>query len=190
MTTSTMINVQSISLGSASSSSTKHNVNYAICKSLQATSVQTKCSLQSSLVNFKFLNSISLDTPFQFNAIANMHLHVDMEYTVPAALLPKHFDRTIHIEGKGYFVLNSNSVIESNLLSPNIPNNNNLEALIPPSSCFNLTLSESITTVVIPFTAQGMLLDETTGTEIMSTSLAGTMSAVVLDTDYSEIAPC
>jgi len=186
-----VINTRDISFGLVASSATAYNVNYAICKSLRASSAETKCTLPSSLVNFKSLQSISLTAPTALNGyVTDAYLNMDSDYTISGNFLPKNQDKTVHLEGRGYFLLNGNSVIESDLSSAVIPNNNKLEAVIPPSSCFNLTLSEIITTVVVPFVAQGNLRDESTGAVLQSLTITGQMVFDVLDTNYSEVMPC
>ncbi len=69
----------------------------------------------------------------------------------------------------------------------------NIETIIPPDSCFNLTLTESITTLEIPFTADAKLKIASSSTSSISTfdlSLAGTITANVIEFENSELSPC
>jgi hypothetical protein len=188
-----VINTRSIMLGSVSSSNTVYNTDYAICRSNQPTSIEVKCSLPSSLVNFKSLNVASLTTvPGTLSShTTNLNLRIDHDYTVPGTNLPKGQSKTIHLEGNAYWLLSGTSVSESDLISPTLLNNNNIEAIIPASSCANLTLKESITTILIPFTAIGSLKSEVDDSILASSvALQGTLTANVLGLDSSEIAPC
>lgn len=186
-----ILSIRNIVFGAASGTNTVYNVGTTVCKSTKATSAQVKCSLPSSMINFKSVQDISLTAISGFDTYnTKIYLNVDKDYTVPASALPKANEKTIHIEGQVYFLLSGNTIVEQDLDSPTISSNSKIEAIIPPSSCFNLNMKEIITTVTIPFLADGKLRDENTGNVIKEVSLLGEVSINILDLDNSEIVPC
>lgn len=185
------VNLRNIVYSSITDSNVAYNTDTAIYKNTRSTSSEVKCSLPSSLVNFKSVAMLSLSSITGLSSYSTeVYLNINTDFTVPGSFLPKHNTKTVHLEGKGSFTLSGNAIVEYDLLSPSIPNNNKIEAIIPPSSCFNLTLMESITTVTIPFAAQGSLRSIDSGNVIQDITLTGTIMANVLSTDYSEASPC
>jgi hypothetical protein len=118
---------------------------------------------------------------------AQMKLYIDKQFKVPANNLPSIKDKIVHLEAVGDFLLMDGHPFEKNLISEKIPNNHLVEAIIPPSSCSNLTLKESITEIRLQFTGDAKVLDEHgQRTEYVT----GHIIANVLDTSQSEVMPC
>lgn len=175
-----IINIKNINFGSVVSSTTLTNTDSTQCKSVYPTSAEVKCSLPSSLVNVKSIKDISVSG--NFNSLTEVVLRIDTDYSVPGNLLPQGQDRLIHLEGALSLSLSGDAIISSDLssiFSSVRVSGNKVEALIPPSSCFNLHLSETITEVIIPFsvTDYGM-------------SLQGLLTANVVGVNYNELTPC
>jgi len=191
MTRATM-NTRSVTLNPVTSSDTTYNTNYAICSSRQATSSEVKCSLPSSLKNFKSISQVTLTlSPSPTSTISEINLFIDHDYAVGASHLPKNHGKMIHLEAAAHWLYSSTINTGHDLVSIKIPSSNSIEAVIPASSCFNLTLRESITMITIPFTASGTLVSEETGSIVGGTvSLSGHITANIIDTDYSEVLPC
>lgn len=185
-----VVNSNSLSFDQISSSNNYFNENSVMCKNEQPTDAHHKCSLLSTLSSFKSIKSISIYSfGFLSDDWTSVYLYVDNDITIPGSYLPKNTDRTVHIEGNVFYVSDSNSnIIEQNLESTFVPNNNKVELLIPPSSCFNLKLKEIITSVVIPFSASAYLTSDSG--MVSQTQVSGEITANIVSMDYSESTPC
>ena len=188
------VNTRNIALSAVTNHNTVYNTNYAICTNHKPTSTEVKCSLPSTLTNFKSIKAISLNVPSGMDLFTiTANLYIDHDYAVAANVLPKAKGRMIHIEGDAHFLISGNAIVEHDLKSAKIINSNNIETIIPPSSCFNLTLTETITTLEIPFTADAKLKIASTSSSGFTTSdipLSGTITANVIEFENSEVSPC
>ena len=142
--------IRSNQLGQVRASSTSTHTERTICKNNNAADAEVKCSLSSRLVNVKSLDDSTSD-------IGNVR--IDSDYLVPGNYLPGGVDKVIHIEAIGFDIAS-------------VPNGNKVEAIIPPGSCFELELKETITKVVI---------DVNTGSDIV---------ANVIGLEVSQVTPC
>lgn len=160
------VNIKLHHLGSVSNTVKITNIDSAECKNTKATSVETKCSLSSSLINVKSIKEMLVT-----HNNGQDSFRIDTDYLVPGSLLSQGKDKIIHLEAHGS--LNGNSV--EYLSSVTIASGNRVDAIIPPSSCSNLELKESITTINIPFDTENLI---------------GTIMANIIGLDSSEVVPC
>lgn len=172
-----IINIKNVNFGSIVSSATLTNTDSTQCKSVYPTSAEVKCSLPSSLVNVKSIKDISVSG--NFNSLTEVVLRIDTDYSVPGSYLSNGNVRLTHLEGSIYLKLSGNDIAESSLNSVIIPNHNKVEALIPPSSCFNLNMQETVVSVQIPFSATDQ-----------GTSLSGMITANIIEENFDQVTPC
>jgi hypothetical protein len=180
----TIININSLDLGSVSSSNTVTNSDTALCKNVEELSSEIKCELPAGLVNVKSIKNITVHG--NFNDFTELNLTINTDYTVPAQFLPSRMsvqqhgqEKRIHLEANLYLKLSGNNIDEMNLSSVPISGVSKAQGLIPGISCFNFKTQVSITEITIPFitTDQG-------------TNLQGDIIANVAGVDYNGVLPC
>lgn len=161
MSVKTIKNFQSITTTGSTT-----NIDFATCKDIKATSTETKCTLLSSL-NIKSIKDIVITSnPGNYD-----EFRIDTDYEAPGFIFSHGHSKLIHLEAAGY--LSGTSV--TYFSSVKLPDINKVEALIPPSSCFNLKLTETVKILNIPFSADG---------------LSGYIEANVIGDNQNEIYPC
>lgn len=185
------INIRNVVIGGVKSSNTIQNTDYALCKSDKPTTAEVKCSLPSSLINLKSINYITLTNNTDLNGYSTLlTVKIDQNYAIAASNLPSKNGKLIHLEGEGKWQLSGNDIVEVDLESVRHPSANRVETVIPASSCFNLTLRESITEIILPFTAIGKLKLADSFSVLNEISISGEISANILEMSYGQAHPC
>lgn len=173
----TYLNIKVTNLAGATGSNTVHSSEKVTCKNTGATSAEVKCSLPSSLASIKSLSDISVSG--SFGSYTDVFVNIDTDYPILGNLLPSGQARVAHLEGTAHVVVAEGSVVGTDFTSVKVSNINKVEALIPPSSCFNLMVSGTVTTVNIPYAV--------TEGEV---AIAGNVVANIVSADYNELTPC
>lgn len=212
------IDVTNIELGEVTGTSYKPNVNHAICKSNKPTSAEMKCMISSNLGNLKLVTDISF--PFSSLNLAGFTTELDFklnnEYSVSSNVLSNSnsasLARTLQFDAKSHWKIYDNFIEDHEFSSTTISNKNSLEALIPPSSCFNLTIKDNINTVTLNYAASATMIAYQNGVPISGTELqflangitnsnsinniqittpiSGSIAFNVVVSDFTELTPC
>ena len=152
----------------------RYVADLTVCKNNKPTAAEVKCTLQSSLHNLKSIADITVLT--NTNRAGEYLLKIDKDVWIDSSHLSTQSARLVHLEADVQIIINVNNENYVTILSSStIYNDNKVEAIIPPSSCFNLILKESITPVTIDFIATG---------------ITGKLTANILGTDSSDVSPC
>ena len=130
----TTITIRSDNIRSVTSGTSSVYKKSVICKSHYPTSAEVKCSLYSALENLKSIKDLIISSGSWTGGF-----RIDTDYDYNGNLL--------HIEGFGTISGNS---LES-LLSSTVASGHKVETIIPPKSCFQLTLEETVTPISINF---------------------------------------
>ena len=212
------VNIKNVQLGHVSSIDRKFNINHAICKSNKPTSAELKCILPSNLDNLKLITDMSFPfSTLNFNGFkTEITFKLDKEYNIANNILADSnsgvLARTIQFDARSYWKLYDNSVEDYTFLSTSTNNKNSMEAIVPPSSCFNLTIKDNISALTISYSATASMIAyqndvPVSGAELqslasgitsnnavsnieISTPISGSITFNVVTSDFTELTPC
>lgn len=216
------IGVKDINLGQVSFHSINYNTNHIQCLNHRPTSASVKCELPAELTNIDIIRNISFPlSNMNFNQFSSVDIAfaINKECRVSVNTWPtfvtdsgKRSDKVVSLEGLGEFELNQNTIADFSLSSKKAYNKNSLEATIPPSSCFNMTMKESISVLTVGYGAKAVvkvyeddiqlfginLQNRVTGinpsfqidNNIALLDISGEITFNVLNTDYGDVIPC
>jgi len=218
MTKKIRITNTDISFGQIRSNTHKYNTNTAVCKNLKFTNAEVKCHLYSNLINVKSVKTVTFPfSSFDFSGFStDIIFKIDDQFTLTGNYLGQSVNdnspRTINLDGIAEWALNNNVVNEYSLESAKLTNRNTLEALLPPSSCFNLEMKDYLTTIKADYSAQLRLSFSENDIVLLGTDLesaannvvsnynldngfitvpiSGEITFNVINTDQSQLSPC
>ena len=151
----------------------RYNTETSSCINNRPTSAVVKCILTSGLQNLKTLSELKITSNTLAEGIST--LRIDHDVSIPATILPTKLARFIHVEADVEITKTGSQNEIAIIDNSRVNNPNKVESIIPPSSCFNMTLTESIIPITIGFTATG---------------LSGTITTNVIGSDTGDVSPC
>ena len=213
MTNRAIIEIASIQLGAATLSSSKANIKSAKCINTEATSAKLRCSLSSNLIHLKSVSNMVLDFAgidfFEINSELKINLNTD--YLLQSG---GNIGKLLLLDYRGTWYMNEQTIDSISFESDKVPNNNMLDAIIPPSSCFDMKMTETIEKYQVSFTADAKIaVYSETGDRYVNTQLSNIATSIkdnavtldnkliklpltgyleinVIGADHNEITPC
>ena len=214
MTNRAIIEITSINLGGASKTSSVVSVKSAQCINKEATSAKLRCSLSSNLINLKSVSNINLN----FNGINFVGINSEIKLNFNTDYLLQQSNgntgKLLLLDYQGTWYMSEN-IIDSNVFaSEKVPNTNMLDTIIPPSSCFDMKMTETLEKYRVSFSAiakvavysssgdryvGSQLTDiknviksdaQVFGDKLIQIPIIGDLDISVIGADHSDIAPC
>jgi hypothetical protein len=167
---------------------TRDNIRFTICKNTKPTNTEIKCSIASNLKNIKSVESITLNPIQASSQNTKLNLYLDQSIKIPGNLLSINKDFIVHLDASAEFLLFEGYPIEQHLISEKIQNNHQAEAIVSPSSCSNLTLTEKIIPLIISFSGHAAIYDESTISG--EAEISGIIHTNIIDHIGNEVMPC
>jgi hypothetical protein len=196
MSKKAIVSISNIILGNVKSRSDILSTKAAQCINAEATSARLRCSLVSNLMNVKSVNKVTFDFGqvgiTGYNSEIKMHLNTEYLFSPNSADVSQS-NNLIFLDYKGVWYVHDTTLDSQSFESEKISNNNVLDAIIPPSSCFNMKMHEVLTKITIVFTATATTVkyDSNGDREGSSvSSIEGELEANVIGLDRNEIKPC
>ena len=193
-----IINIGNVILGSVQSQSDIISTKSAQCINTEATSAKLRCSLVSNLINVKSVSKVIFDFgqvgTIGYNSEIKMHLSTEYLFSQNSnSTSTEQSNNLIFLDYKGAWYLHDTTLDSQSFESEKVSNNNVLDAIIPPSSCFNMKMHEILTKIMIGFdaTATTVKYDLNGNREGSSIStIQGMLEVNVIGLDRNEIKPC
>jgi len=213
MTNRAIIEIVNVKLKNAVKISSADNIRSAQCINKEATSAKLRCSLSSNLINLKSVSNFALDfTDIEFPGInSELKINLNTDYLLQS---DSGIGKLLLLDYRGTWYMNEKTIDSISFESDKVPNNNMLDAIIPPSSCFGMKMTETIEKYKVPFEADAKIAvyseagDRYVGTplsniaagikynvgtlenKLIKLPLTGYLEINVIGADHNEIVPC
>lgn len=182
MTNRALTRVTDIHLGTSERTSSISGSRSIKCINNKPTSAKVRCTLSTNIIHLRSLNSIFIDmSPYNFRGInSEIKLNFNSDYLLSDTM--NNINQLLLLNVQSTWYMNENTIDSHDLNSDKIAHSNVLDAIINPSTCFDMTMNETIHKYQVSFSAIAkMAVYSNSGNRYVGTQLSGINNGIGSD---------